>query len=59
MAYVKINVLTELRKMAKGRPTRVHPRVVAAAAVEWVKAGLAGDEVERLEQLFRLTDSRD
>lgn len=42
MAYRKIDMLAELKRMARGKDPTVPARDVARWAVEWVNAGLEG-----------------
>jgi hypothetical protein len=42
MAYRKIDMLAELKLMARGKDPTVPARDVARWAVEWVNAGLEG-----------------
>ena len=43
MAYRKIDMLAELKLMARGKDPTIPARDVARWAVEWVNAGLEGD----------------
>ena len=42
MAYRKIDMLAELKRMARGKDPTVPARDVARWAVDWVNAGLEG-----------------
>jgi hypothetical protein len=52
-------MLTELKRLARGKETTIPARFVAAWAVSWAKAGLAQTDIERLERLYELVDPRD
>jgi hypothetical protein len=56
---MKIDLLAELNRMARGRKTKSDPRTIAMCAISWVKAGLAQTDIEQLECLYRLEDPRD
>ena len=58
MTYRKINVLTELRKLADGKPTQAPPKVIAGCAIALVQAGMRDRDAEELERLFALPDTR-
>ena len=73
MTYRKIDMLAELKRMARGKDPTVPARDVARWAVDWVNAGLEGggagagveagavrrdDAVDFLDRLYRLEDSR-
>jgi hypothetical protein len=73
MAYRKIDMLAELKRMARGKDPTVPARDVARWAVDWVNAGLEGggavagdgavaagrdDAVDFLDRLYRLEDPR-
>lgn len=58
MTYQKINVLTELRKLANGKPTKVPAAIIAGCAIGLVQAGLRDRDAEELERLFALPDTR-
>ena len=58
MTYQKINVLTELRKLANGKATKVPAEVIAGSAIQLVQAALRDQDVEELERLFVLPDKR-
>lgn len=58
MTYQRINVLTELRKLAKGKPTKAPAAVIASCAIGLVQAGLRDRDAEELERLFALPDTR-
>lgn len=58
MTYQKINVLTELRKLANGQPTSTPAEVIAGCAIPLVQAGMRDRETEELERLFALADTR-
>ncbi len=73
MAYRKIDMLAELKLMARGKDPTIPARDVARWAVEWVNAGLDGsgageraetgaarrdDSVGFLDRLYRLEDPR-
>ena len=58
MTYQKINYLAELKRLARGKETKIPARDVAQWAERWVKAGLAQIDIEQLERLYRLPDTR-
>jgi len=60
MSATKFNVETELRKLAKGKKTRVSAQTLAICLLPEVAAAKpkAGDEVQFLDRLFRLEDPR-
>jgi hypothetical protein len=58
VTYQKVNVLADLKRMAKGQKPNAEPWVVAMLAVPWVEAGLETNENNQLERLFRLDDPR-
>lgn len=58
MTYQRINVLTELRKLAAGKPTKTPAGVIASCAIPLVQAGLRDRDAEELERLFALPDTR-
>ena len=58
MTYRKINLETELRRMAQGKKTTRPAREVAEWALQWVKVGLAQTDIEQLERLLQLPDPR-
>ena len=58
MTYQKINVLTELRKLANGQPTSTSAEVIAGCAIPLVQAGMRDRDAEELERLYRLEDPR-
>ena len=59
MTYQKINILSELRKLAKGKPTKAPVEIIALLAIPRVQAGIRNLEVEELERLYSLEDTRD
>lgn len=58
MTYQKFKVLTELRKLAKGKPTKIPAGLIASCAIPLVQAGLRDRDAEELERLYRLNDPR-
>jgi len=56
MTYRKINVLTELRNLANGKPTKAPAEVIAGCAIPLVQAGMRDRELDELERLYRLED---
>lgn len=58
MTYQKFKVLTELRKLAAGKPTKVPAAVIAGCAIGFVQAGMRDRDAEELERLFALPDTR-
>lgn len=58
MAYRKINLETELKRLARGKKTVRPTREVAEWATQWVRAGLERTDLEQLERLHRLKDPR-
>jgi hypothetical protein len=59
MKIEKINFLKEIKRIARGQETKAEPSLIAMWAIPWIKAGLETDEVNRLEQMYRLEDPRD
>lgn len=59
MAYLKVNMLTELQRMRRGQKTKMDPCDIADWALQWVKYGLDQTEVAQLERMYRLPDLRD
>jgi hypothetical protein len=58
MAYARINVLAELRKLAKDKPTKTPACIIADWAFPLVLAGLRERDVDELERLYSLEDPR-
>lgn len=58
MAYLKVNMLAELRRMRRGQKTKTDSGDVADWALQWVKVGLDQTEVAQLERMYRLKDPR-
>jgi hypothetical protein len=58
MAYQKINVLAELRKLAKGKQTKAPAWLIAELSIPHVQAGARDRAVDELERLYRLEDPR-
>jgi hypothetical protein len=62
MTYAKISVTQELRRMARGQKTQMHPAIIASLVLGGVPLPCTtrreGDEVQFLERLFRLQDPR-
>ena len=52
MTYQKIHVLTELRKLANGKPTKAPAAVMAGCAIQLVQAGMRDREAEELGAAF-------
>jgi hypothetical protein len=62
MSFIVFNLQTELKKLAKGKRTRVSHQMLAIHALEYVEAvdahrKVSGD-LEFLERLFSLADPR-
>jgi len=51
-------MLAELKRLSEGKKTSVPARWIADWAATWTKAGIATDETEQLERLYRLQDMR-
>ena len=51
-------MLSELKRLSKGQKTTQPVWNIAGWALMWVKAGIAADETEQLERLYRLEDTR-
>jgi hypothetical protein len=61
MKIQKFNKVTELKKLASGKPTKVSAQTLAHYALEYVpktKPKKAREDVEFLERLFSLVDPR-
>jgi len=60
MAYIKANLITEARRLANGKRTRIPPEVIGQWAVDNVAQTETpkGDSVRWLEALYRLEDPR-
>jgi hypothetical protein len=56
--YTKLNVLTELKKLAHGKRTKTPADVIARLALDYVRAGMVNPDIEELERLYRLPDPR-
>lgn len=59
VTYTKFNIVTELRKMAKGKPTKAPAWLIADRAIPLVEAALEDYDVAELERLFGLPDTRE
>jgi hypothetical protein len=55
----KVNMLTELRRIARDKKPSVPVSHVADWALQWVKYGLDQTEIAQLERMYRLKDPRD
>ena len=57
MAFLRFNIQTELKKLARGERTRVSHQELALLALDYVEASKPPD-VTFLERLFLLADPR-
>jgi hypothetical protein len=54
----KINLLRELKKLARGKDPIMPIRELAKWAAQWAEIGLSKTEIGQLEHLYRLPDPR-
>lgn len=58
MTYKKVDMLKDLQDLAAGKPTQSPTELLAAWAVSRVQAGVRDRELDELERLYRLEDTR-
>lgn len=58
MTYEKLNVLTELRKLAKGTRTKAPAWLISEISIPLVRAGIRNRDIDDLERLYMLEDPR-
>ncbi len=59
MAVLSGNVVTELRNLAKGKPSKMPLDILAGLALPLIKAALEDRDLAELERLYSLEDERD
>jgi len=58
MTYRKVDLTVELKRMARGKKTKLDPWLVAELALGALATVVDSDEVAALERLYRLPDPR-